>query len=120
MDSPVIDKDHEDQGGEEIFEESVFAPFGRFFDDDLFMLIYTSQGVLPTNLRVLRNKLQVVSDRKIKKRSRAKAALHLGREVVKRAETRDALVSTDFSCAIKWFDLAIQLNSVEAAADVAS
>lgn len=120
MDSPVIDKDHEDLESEEAFEESVFAPFGRFFDDDLFMLIYTNPGVLPANLRVLRNKLQVVSDRKIKKRSRAKAALHLGREVVKRAKTRDALVSTDFSCAIKWFDLAMQLNSVEAAADVAS
>ena len=120
MDSPVIDIDHEDLESEETFEESVFAPFGRFFDDDLFMLIYTNPGVLPANLRVLRNKLQVVSDRKIKKCSRAKAALHLGREVVKRAETRDALVATDFSCAIKWFDLAIQLNSVEAAADVAS
>lgn len=119
MDSPVIDIDHEDLEGEEIFEESVFAPFGRFFDDDLFMLIYTNPGKLPANLRVLRNKLQVVSDRKIKKRSREKAALHLGREVVKRAETRDALVSTDFSCAIKWFELAIQLNSVEAAADMA-
>lgn len=120
MDAPVIDIDHEDLESEETFEESVFAPFGRFFDDDLFMLIYTNPGVLPANLRVLRNKLQVVSDRKIKKCSRAKAALHLGREVVKRAETRDALVATDFSCAIKWFDLAIQLNSVEAAADVAS
>lgn len=46
MDLPVIDIAHEDLEGEEIFEESVFAPFGRFFDDDLFMLIYTSQGVL--------------------------------------------------------------------------
>ncbi len=119
MDSPVIDIFMKTRGPKDIFEESVFAPFGRFFDDDLFMLIYTNPGKLPANLRVLRNKLQVVSDRKIKKRSREKAALHLGREVVKRAETRDALVSTDFSCAIKWFELAIQLNSVEAAADMA-
>ena len=27
MDSPVIDKDHEDLEGEEIVEESAFAPF---------------------------------------------------------------------------------------------
>ena len=60
MDAPVIDIDHEDLESEETFEESVFAPFGRFFDDDLFMLIYTNPGVLPANLRVLRNKLQVV------------------------------------------------------------
>src|SRR5690606_19035323 len=119
MDSPVIDKDHEDLESEEIVDESAFAPFGKFFDDDLFMLIYTNPGVLPANLRVLRNKLQVVTDRKIQKRSRAKAALHLGREVIKRAETRDALVSTDFFCAIRWLDLAMQLNSVEAAADMA-
>lgn len=119
MDSSVMDKYHEELEGEVVDDESVFAPFGKFFDDDFFMLIYTSPGVLPANLRVLKSKLKVVSDKNIKELSRSKAALHLGREVVKRADTRDALVPKDFDCAVRWFDLAIQFNSVEAAADLA-
>lgn len=119
MDSLVMDKYHEELEGKVVDDESVFAPFGKFFDDDFFMLIYTNPGVLPANLRVLKNKLKVVSDKQIKELSRSKAALHLGREVVKRADTRDALVPKDFDCAVRWFDLAIQFNSVEAAADLA-
>lgn len=119
MDLSVMDKYHEELEGEVVDEESVFAPFGKFFDDDFFMLIYTNPGVLPANLRVLKNKLKVVSDKQIKELSRSKAALHLGREIVKRADTRDALVPKDFDCAVRWFDLAIQFNSVEAAADLA-
>lgn len=119
MDLSVMDKYHEELEVEVVDEESVFAPFGKFFDDDFFLLIYTNPGVLPANLRVLKNKLKVVSDKQIKELSRSKAALHLGREIVKRADTRDALVPKDFDCAVRWFDLAIQFNSVEAAADLA-
>lgn len=93
------------------------APLGNFFRDDLFTLIYQSADACPPHLISVRQHLVVVSQ-KGPRHIRAAAALALGRFLQRRGQSEGYQEGS--SRPIQWFELARDLNSVVAAAEVAN
>lgn len=114
MNTSILDLDLREQ------ETQKDVPFGSFFDDVFFTLLYKSSETLPNDLLMVKSMLALVSNKKEIKAKRAHAALLLGREVVSRAATKEALKPSDKRHALHWFDLAMKLNCVEAAEDCAN
>src|SRR5690606_2216872 len=96
------------------------VPLDSFFNDEYFTLIYTHSGPLSERGHMIRERLRVVSNKRISRSKRADAALFLGMSVIARAASREALVSADRACAIRWLELGQQLNCVIACRELAS
>src|SRR5690606_3477288 len=96
------------------------VPLGSFFNDEFFTLIYTHSGPLSAGLNLIRERLRVVSNKRISRSKRADAALFLGMSVIARAASREALASADRACAMRWVELGQQLNCVIACRELAS
>lgn len=92
-------------------------PLANFFNDDLFSLLYRSKEPCSPPLTDVRQLLFTVSGDE-PRHVRAAAALALGRFLQKRYAVDNFGICS--SHPVQWFQLALQLNSVVAAAELAS
>lgn len=108
LDAPARERLGEEDS---LFEDPPQAPYGNFFDDELFTLLYRSTDPCVGSLREAKAWLEAVADQKQARHLRARAALNLGRFVQQRRPDPIAKV-LGVSLPREWFALARQMGSV--------
>ncbi len=95
------------------------APLDNFFQDDFFTLLYFYSDAVPDLLHEIRHNLTLVLDNSVDESERATASLFLAERIAKRASNSAALTQNDMLRATKWLEMALELGSVQAGAQLA-